>query len=163
MNEKELLNILHSSPVTSDTRLFFCKRADYIVNLVNHLGEIISTHHEWGGEKIVAEVLSDGDIYQAMCNPRISMRTFFDDKKNEIAGRLFDLSLTHSIEKIEWNTSTQFEMRYTEPQTSFEITFIETAQTNITADVIEAILQLIEGKYGYWERVLHNCARKEWY
>ena len=125
------------------SRLVFKKPQTYTINLVNHLGAVIETDHTYDKD-LEIEVLGDGDIYRAMSDPSMTMRDFFDHLKDKVAAHLFDMSLTQAIVNVEW---------YINGDTAGVTVWFndsQDGQTNIDAQVVEAILSIIESKYGYW-------------
>ena len=131
------------------TRLVFKKPQTYTINLVNHLGEVIETSHTYSKD-LEFEVLSDGDLYMAMSDPSKTMREFFDQLKDKVAARLFDISLTQTIVNVEWYVNGDM--------AGVTIWFNDSPDgtTNIDAQVVEAILSIVESKYGHWQAVIDN-------
>ena len=131
------------------SRLVFKRNQKYTVNLRDHLGNIIETSHTYDKD-IEVEVLCDGDIYRAMSDPSLTMREFFDKIKDNVAAELFDMSMTQSIYNVEWSI-----VGY---KVNISIWFNDSpdGQTNIDAEVIDAILSIIESKYGHWQEVIDN-------
>ena len=131
------------------TRLVFKKPQTYTINLVNHLGEVIETSHTYN-QDLEFEVLSDGDLYMAMSDPRKTMREFFDQLKDKVAAHLFDISMTQTIANVEWYVNGDM--------AGVTIWFKDSPDggTNIDAEVVEAILSIVERKYGHWQAVIDN-------
>lgn len=137
------------------SRLVFKRNQKYTVNLINHLGEVIETSHTYDKD-IEMEILCDGDIYRAMSDPSLTMREFFDKIKDNVAAELFDISLTQTICDVSWNINGD--------RANVVIWFNDSpdGQTNIDAEVIDAILSIIESKYGHWQAVIDNmCSTRE--
>ena len=84
-------------------RLIFRREEVYRVNLINHLGEIIDSGVDTRKAHCDLEIMCDGDIYQALNNPRKTMREYFDETKEKIAGMLFDMSMTQAVQSVEWS------------------------------------------------------------
>lgn len=131
-------------------RLIFRREEVYRVNLINHLGEIIDSGVDTRKAHCDIEIMCDGDIYQAMINPQKTMREYFDETKEKIAGMLFDMSLTQTVVNVEWSVVGD--------RAGVTVYFGESmdGQTNITAEVIEAVLDLLETKYDRWNDVIDN-------
>lgn len=150
---RDSAHILRDRP--QHTRLVFKRPQTYTINLVNHLGEIIKTNHTYN-KGLEFEVLGDGDLYRAMSDPRMTMREFFDQLKDKVAAHLFDISLTQTIVNVEW---------YVNGNTAgVTIWFNDSVdgQTNIDASVVEAILSIVESKYGHWQAVIDNiCSTRQ--
>lgn len=137
------------------SRLVFKKPETYTVNLIDHLGNIIETSHSCN-QDIDMEILCDGDIYRAMSDPSLTMREFFDKIKDKVAAQLFDISLTQTICDVSWNINGD--------KANIIIWFNDSpdGQTNIDHHVVEAILSIIESKYGHWKAVIDNmCQTRE--
>jgi len=132
-----------------NTRLTFRKPTTYAINLVNHLGEVIETSHTYKND-IDIEILCDGDLYRAMSNPRTTMAEWFNNIKDKTAAELFDMSMTQTITSVEWN---MFDDRM-----NISIWFNDSIdnQTNIDAEVIEAILNIIDLKKEWWRMTLNR-------
>lgn len=131
-----------------NTRLTFKQPQTYTVNLINHLGEIIETSHNYYDHDLEVEVLCDGDMYRAMSDPSMTMAEWFSELKDSTAARLFDLSMTQSIYNVEWSAVGD--------RANISIWFNDSqdGQTNIDADVVEAILDIIELKKEWWRMTL---------
>lgn len=133
-----------------NTRLVFKRPQTYTVNLINHLGEIIETSTNYGHD-LEVEVLCDGDIYSAMSDSSMTMAEWFSELKDITASRLFDMSMTQSIYNVEWSV-------FGEDKANIFIWFNDSqdGQTNIDADVVEAILDIIELKKEWWRMILNR-------
>lgn len=136
-----------------NTRLTFKQPQTYTVNLINHLGEIIETSTNYDHD-LEVEVLCDGDMYRAMSDPSMTMAEWFSELKDRTAARLFDMSMTQSIVNVEWSV-------FGEDKANISIWFNDSqdGQTNIDADVVEAILDIIDLKKEYWRMVLSRMDR----
>lgn len=132
-----------------NTRLTFMRKVTYDINLINHLGEVIETSHTCDND-IETEILCDGDIYRAMSDPSLTMREFFDKIKDKVAAQLFDISLTQTICDVSWDMNGD--------RVNVVIWFNDSldGQTNIDHQVVQAILDIIESKYGHWHELLSN-------
>ena len=96
-------------------------------------------------------------MYRAMSDPSLTMREFFDKIKDDVAAELFDMSLTQTIYNVEWSV-------VGEDKANIAIWFNDSqdGQTNIDAEAIDAILSIIESKYGHWKAVIDNmCQTRE--
>jgi len=135
-----------------NTRLTFRKPTAYAINLVNHMGEIIHTSHTYKND-IDIEILCDGDLFRAMSNPRTTMAEWFNDVKDKTAAELFDMSMTQSIYTVEWSVVGD--------KANISIWFNDSmdGQTNIDAEVIEAILDIIDLKREWWRILLNRMDR----
>lgn len=133
-----------------NTRLTFKQPQTYTVNLINHLGEIIETSHNHYDHDLEVEVLCDGDMYRAMSDPSMTMAEWFSELKDRTAARLFDMSMTQFIVNVEWSIVGD--------KANISIWFNDSmdGQTNIDADVVEAILDIIELKKVYWKEIIDN-------
>lgn len=131
-----------------NTRLTFKRPQIYAVNLINHLGEVIETSHTYYDHDLEVEVLCDGDMYSAMSDSSMTMAEWFSELKDTTASRLFDLSMTQSIYNVEWSIVGD--------KANISIWFSDSVdgQTNIDAEVIDAILNIIDLKKEYWRMLL---------
>lgn len=131
-----------------NTRLTFKRPQTYAVNLINHLGEIIETSHTYCDHDIEVEVLCDGDMYRAMSDPSMTMAEWFSELKDSTAAQLFDMSMTQSIYNVEWSVFGD--------KVDISIWFNDSqdGQTNIDAEVIDAILNIIDLKKEWWRMLL---------
>lgn len=158
---EEIASMLHTAlksfkGIWHNTRLVFKRRQIYTVNLVNHRGEVVASSYEQYEEPLEIEVLCDGDLYRAMSDPSITMKEFFDKIKDKVATHLFDISLTQTITSLEWDV--------VDNRANISIYFDDSidGQTNIDADVIDAILAVIDTKYGCWNEVLERMNNTRW-
>ena len=131
-----------------NTRLVFKRPQIYAVNLVDHLGNVIETSHTYYDHDLEVEVLCDGDIYSAMSDSSMTMAEWFSELKDITASRLFDLSMTQSVVNVEWSVVGD--------KANISICFNDSmdGQTNIDAEVIDAILNIIDLKKAYWRELL---------
>ena len=121
----------------------------YTFNRLNHLGEVVDTIRDFNYE-ISIELLSRWDVPQMMTtDPYKTIDKFFDEVKDKAATVLFDLSLTHSALDVSWNR--------TDKDSDIVIWLNESHdhQTNIDADFIDLVLDIIERKRQWW-RILLN-------
>lgn len=138
-----------------NTRLAFKYKAVYDINLIDHLGNVIETSHSYP-EELETEILCDGDLYRAMSDPSTTMEEWFSEIKDRTASKLFDMSMTQSIYNVEWSVVGD--------KANISIWFNDSmdGQTNIDADVIDAILNIIDLKKDWWRMLLNrmNCTRE---
>ena len=135
-----------------NTRLTFMRKVTYDINLINHLGEVIETSHTYSHD-LEIEVLCDEDMYRAMNTTDKTMAEWFSELKDSTAARLFDLSMTQSIYNVEWSAVGD--------KANISIWFNDSmdGQTNIDAEVIDAILNIIELKKEWWRMLLNRMDR----
>ena len=118
--------------------------------LIDHLGKVVAC--EKGMEDIVesdAEIAGEVDI-ALNCKTIDGTVKWFDEQKEKLAAKLFDLSLTHTIVDVEKSGYGK--------ETTKTITFRESqdGQTNITSDVIEEMLHQLELKKNTKVRLLEG-------
>ena len=122
----------------------------YTVQLINHLGEIIETGRDFKDE-IFIDLLSRWDVQTAITtNPMKTVDQFFDEAKERAAKVLFDLSLTHSVLEVSWSSS---------GYDSDIVIWIDESpdhQTNLDADFIDLVLEIIERKRQWWKDLLNR-------
>jgi len=133
-----------------NTRLTFKRPQTYSVQLVDHLGNVIETGHTYYDHDLEVDVLCDGDMYRAMNDTDKTMAEWFSELKDSTAAQLFDMSMTQSVVNVEWSVFGD--------KADISIWFNDSmdGQTNIDADVVEAILDIIDLKKEYWRMLLNN-------
>ena len=131
-----------------NTGLTFKRPQTYSVQLVDHLGNVIETGHTYYDHDLAVEVLCDGDMYRAMNDTDKTMAEWFSELKDSTAAQLFDMSMTQSIYNVEWSVFRD--------KADISIWFNDSmdGQTNIDADVVEAILDIIDLKKEWWRTLL---------
>lgn len=126
------------------------KPVAYTVQLINHLGEIIETGRDFKDENFI-DLLSRWDVQTAIStNPVKTIDQFFDEAKDRAAKVLFDLSLTHSVLEVSW---------FREEYDSDIVIWIDESsdnQTNLDADFIDLVLEIIDRKRYYWIQLLNG-------
>lgn len=126
------------------------KPVAYTVQLINHLGEIIETGRDFKDENFI-DLLSRWDVQTAIStNPVKTIDQFFDEAKDRAAKVLFDLSLTHSVLEVSW---------FREEYDSDIVIWIDESsdnQTNLDADFIDLVLEIIDRKRYYWMQTLNG-------
>ena len=134
------------------TRLVFKQQVRYDINLINHRGEVIETSHTYNQE-LETVILYDGDMYKAMYEPSKTMEDWFNELKDITAAKLFDMSMTKSIYNVEWSIVGE--------KANISIWFSDSmdGQTNIDAEVIDAILNIIDLKKEWWRMILNRMDR----
>ena len=128
------------------------KPVAYTVQLINHLGEIIETGRDFKDE-IFIDLLSRWDVQQSCStNPVKSIDQFFDEAKDRAAKVLFDLSLTHSAIEVSWSSS---------GYDSDIVIWIDESpdhQTNLDADFIDIVLEIIDRKRQWWKGLMYRMS-----
>ena len=125
---------------------------EYTVQLINHLGEIIETGRDFKDE-IFIDLLSRWDVQTAITtNPMKTVDQFFDEAKDRAAKVLFDLSLTHSAIEVSWSSS---------GYDSDIVIWIDESpdhQTNLDADFIDIVLEIIDRKRQWWKGLMYRMS-----
>ena len=157
MNDSEtIIPKLHVASRSIDYRqltLTLRKPVSYSVQLINHLGEIIETGRDFKDE-IFIDLLSRWDVQTAITtNPMKTVDQFFDEAKDRAAKVLFDLSLTHSVLEVSWSSNGY--------DSDIVIWIDESSdhQTNLDADFIDLVLEIIDRKRQYWKELICNMNR----
>lgn len=127
----------------------------YTVNLVNHLGEVIGTSHHNLLKDLDINLLTSWDVPQMMTtDPYKTIDKFFDEVREKAASTLFDLSLTHTIDKVSCNGDDHI---------SIWIDESKDGDTNIDYSVVKEVLYIIEQKRVYWMAHINHLGRMERY
>ena len=151
--QENIIPKLHVAARSVDYRqltLTLRKPVSYAVQLVNHLGEIIETGRDFKDE-IFIDLLSRWDVQTMIStNPIKTIDQFFDEAKDRAAKVLFDLSLTHSAIEVSWSSSGY--------DSDIVIWIDESSdnQTNLDADFIDIVLEIIDRKRYYWIQILNG-------
>ena len=154
--QQDIIPKLHVASRSVDYRqlaLTLRRPVEYTVQLINHLGEIIETGRDFK-DGIFIDLLSRWDVQQSCStNPVKSIDQFFDEAKDRAAKVLFDLSLTHSAIEVSWSSSGY--------DSDIVIWIDESSdnQTNLDADFIDIVLEIIDRKRQYWKGLLNNMCR----
>ena len=144
------LHVAAKSVAYRQLTLTLRKPVAYTVQLINHLGEIIETGRDFKDE-IFIDLLSRWDVQTAITtNPMKTVDQFFDEAKERAAQVLFDLSLTHSVLEVSWSSSGY--------DSDIVIWIDESSdnQTNLDADFIDLVLEIIERKRQWWKGLLNR-------
>lgn len=151
----DIIPKLHVAARSIDYRqltLTLRKPVSYAVQLINHLGEIIETGKDFKDD-IFIDLLSRWDVQQSCStNPVKSIDQFFDEAKDRAAKVLFDLSLTHSAIEVSWNRG-----KYD----SDIVIWIDESpdhQTNLDADFIDIVLEIIDRKRQWWKGLMYRMS-----
>lgn len=131
-------------------RLIFRREVVYRVDIIDHLGKIVDSGVDTRKAHCDIEILGDGVMYMAMSDPSKTMDMWFSEIKDSIASDLFDMSLTQTICNVEWSIVGD--------KANIIIYFADSqdGQTNIDAEAIDAILSIVESKYGHWHEVVDS-------
>ena len=131
------------------------RTVDYTINLVNYLFEVVGTSHKLHKDLNI-NLLTSWDVPQMMMttNPYKTIDKFYDEAREKAASTLFDLSLTHTIDKVSCNGDDHI---------SIWIDESKDGDTNIDYSVVKEVLYIIEQKRVYWMAHINHLGRMERY